>query len=130
MPDRWLNCRAMLTICNKKTIACSLVWKEIGLKMHEGAATLHPQLYKIKARSLSGQTTTTQQRTMSYLLVALRFQICHPQRTTGRPNQERGPHAVQADPSVAYLDEYEDNSAERGNNRSKPLKIYPRGRGA
>ena len=51
--DRWLNCRAMLTICIKKITTYGLVWKENGLKMHEGAATLHPRLNKIKARSLS-----------------------------------------------------------------------------
>ena len=53
--DRWLNCRAVLTIYSKKTITYGLVWKKIGLKMHEGAATLHshPRLNKIKERSLS-----------------------------------------------------------------------------
>ena len=52
-----------------------------------------------------------------------------PQRTMWRPNQGRGPHTVPTDPSAGCLAEYEENSAERGNNRSTPIKIYTRGRG-
>ena len=129
-PDRWLNCRVVLTIYNKRTITCGLVWKRIGVKTHEGAATLHHRLRKIKARSLSGQTTVTQQWTTSYPLVALRFLICYPERTTWRLNQERGPCVVPAVQLVACLAEYKDKSAERGDSRSKPLKIRPRGTGA
>ena len=54
--NRWLNYRAMLTVCSKKMIACGLIWKENILKRNEGAATLHPRANKIKARSLSSQT--------------------------------------------------------------------------
>ena len=128
--NRWLNCRAVLTICSKKMIACGLDWKENILKMHKGIATLHPWANKIKARSLSGQTTTMQQRMMSYLLVALHFQICHPQRTTWRLSQGRGPHAVPTDLSAPCLIEYRENSAERGGSQNTPLKTYQRGNGA
>ena len=44
--DRWLNCRVVLTICSKRTIACGLVWKRIEVKTHKGATTLHPWLNK------------------------------------------------------------------------------------
>ena len=128
MPDIWVNCRAVLTICNNKTTVCGLVWKENRLKTYEGAATLHPQLSKIKARSLSGQTTTTQQRMTSYLLVAPRFQICYLQSIMWRPSQGRGPHVVPADPSSACLAECGENSAEKGDSQNTPLKMYPRGR--
>ena len=129
MPDKWLNCRAVLTICSKKTNACRLFWKANRLKMHEGATTPHPQLNKIKAKSLFGKKTVTQQQMTSYLLVAPRFQICHLQRTMWRPSQGRGPHAVPVDPSVACLTECGENSVERGGSQNTPLKTYPRGRG-
>ena len=88
------------------------------MKTYEGAATLHPQLSKIKARSLSGRMTATQQRMTSYLLVAPRFQICHLQRSTWRLSQGRGPHAVPADKSTACLVECGENSAKKGDSQN------------
>ena len=61
------------------------------MKMHEGAAILHPRSNRIKARSPSCRATVTQQRTTSYHLVALRFLICHPQRTTWRAESRKSP---------------------------------------
>ena len=129
MPDRWLNCRAVLTICSKKTTACGLVWKANGSKMHEEIATLHPQLNKIKARSLSGQTTTTLQRMTSSLPTTPCFQIYHLQRTMWRPNQGRDLHVVPIGPSAACLVGCGENSAEKDGSRSTLLKTCPRGKG-
>ena len=97
------------------------------MKLHEGAAILHPRSNRIKARSPSFRAIVMQQWTMSYPLVALRFLICHPQRTTWRLNQERGPHAVPTVPLVACITEYEEKSTESEDSRSRPLKIFPRG---
>ena len=100
------------TIYSKRTIACGFVWKMIGVEIHEGAAILHPRSNKIKARSPSHRAIVMQQRMTSYPLVALCFMICHPQRTTWRLNQERGPCVVPAVPSVACIAEYEEKSVE------------------
>ena len=120
-----MNCRTMLTICSKRTIACGLVWKRIGVKMHEGAAILHLQSNRIEARSPSCQATVMQQRIMSYPMVALHYLIFHPQRTTWRLNQERGPHAVPVVPSVACIAEYEEKLVESNGSRSRPPKMCP-----
>ena len=100
------------------------------MKTYEGAATLHPQLSKIKVRSLSGWTIATQQRMTSYLLVAPRFKICHLQSTMWRLSQGRGLHVVLADLSMACLAECGENSAKKGGSQNTPLKMYPRGREA
>ena len=52
-PNRWLNCGTVLTIYNKRTIACGLIWNRIGVKMHEEAAILHLRPNRIEARSPS-----------------------------------------------------------------------------
>ena len=98
--------------------------------MYEGAATLHPQLNKIKERSLSSQTIATQQRMTSYLLVASRFKICHLQRTMWRLSRGRGPHVVPTDLSAACLVGCRETLVERGGSRNTPLKDYPHDRGA
>ena len=111
-------------------IACGLVWKRIEVKMHEGAAILHPRLNRIEARSPSYQATAMQQRTMSYPLVALCYLIFHPQRTSWRLNKKRGPCTVPAISSVACITEYEEKSVERDDSWSRPPKMCPRGIGA
>ena len=123
-PDRWLNCGTVLTICHNKTITCRLVWKRIGVKMHKQETIVHLQSNKIEARSPSYQATVLQQRTMSYPLVALRYLISRPQRTTWRLNQQRGPCAV---PLVACIIEYEEKLAGSDRSQSRRLKICPRG---
>ena len=99
------------------------------MKIHEGAAILHPWSNRIKARSLSCRATVMRQRTTSYPLVAFRFMICHPQRTTWRLNRERGPCAIPAVLSVACIAEYEEKSAKSDNSQSRPSKMCPRGTG-
>ena len=121
-PDRWLNCGIVLTICSKRTIACRLVWKRIGVKLHERAAILHPWSNRIEIRSPSCQVTMMQQRTMSYPPVALCYLIFHPQRTTWRLNQERGPRAVSVVPSVPCIAKYKEKSVESDDSRSRPPK--------
>ena len=123
MLDIWLNCRVVLTICNKRTIVYELVWKKIGTKTHEGTAILHPRSNRIKARSPSCRATVMQQRMTSYPLVALRFLIYHPQRTMWRLNQERGPHTIPAVLSVACIAKYGDNLAESNDSQCRPLKM-------
>ena len=100
------------------------------MKMHEGAAILHLRSKKIKAMSPSCQATTMQQWTMSYLLVALRYPICHHQKTTWRLNQERGPRVVPVVLSVACIAEYKERSVESDDSLSRPPKICPHGTGA
>ena len=118
----------MLNICSEKTTDCGLVSKANGSKMHEGVAALHPQLHKIKARSLFGRTTETLQRMTSYLPEVPLFLICYLRRTMWRLNQGKCPHAVSVDPSVACLVRYEENSAEKVGNRSTPLETCPHGK--
>ena len=126
-PDIWLNYGTVLTTCIKRTITYGLVWNRIEVKMHEGAAIPHLRSNKIEASNPSCQAIVMSKRTMSYPLVALRYLIFHPQRTTWRLNQERGPWAIPIVPSVACIAEHEEKSVESNNSRSRPLKMCPRG---
>ena len=128
-PKRWLNYRTVLIIYSKRTITCRLVWKRIGVKMHQGAAILHLRLNRIEARSPSCQATVMLQQTMSYPLVALRYLIFQPQRITWRLNQQRGPCTVPTVLSVAWIAEYEEKSVESDDNQSRPPKMCPRSTG-
>ena len=72
--------------------------------MHERAAILHLRLNEIKARRSTFQATVMQQRTLSYPLVALCYLIFHPQRTTWRLNQERGPRVVSCRSPICWTE--------------------------
>ena len=64
-------------------------------------------------------------RTTNYLLVALRYLTFSYLKITWRLNLERGPRAIQSDPSMACVAEHEERLIETDIIRSWPLKICP-----